>query len=122
MGLFCLHMSHKRDARLKSVNLILVKYVNTFNTGLTWKEALSQCPEGIVPACHNSQNTVTISGPTEKIRQFVTEMKEKEIFAREVNSSGVAFHSPCMMKVAPKLKEILSKVCLVFTTYQNSSL
>ena len=99
--------------------MAIIKSVPTFtitdlcHTGLTWKEALSQCPEGIVPACHNSQNTVTISGPATRIKQFVAELKEKQVFAREVNSSGVAFHSPCMKKVAPKLREVLSKVSLV---------
>ena len=80
---------------------------------MTWKEALAQCPEGVVPACHNSVNTVTISGPAAKVKQFVAELKEKQIFAREVNSSGVAFHSPSMMKVAPKLRETLGKVELL---------
>ena len=80
---------------------------------MTWKEALAQCPEGVVPACHNSVNTVTISGPAAKVKQFVAELKEKQIFAREVNSSDVAFHSPSMMKVAPKLRETLGKVELL---------
>ena len=30
--------------------------------GLTWEEAKERCPEGVVPACHNAQDTVTISG------------------------------------------------------------
>ncbi|TRY87148.1 hypothetical protein DNTS_010214 [Danionella cerebrum] len=31
--------------------------------GLTWEECKAQCPEGVVPACHNAEDTVTISGP-----------------------------------------------------------
>lgn len=31
--------------------------------GLTWKECIAQCPQGVVPACHNAEDTVTISGP-----------------------------------------------------------
>ena len=53
---------------------------------------------------------MTISGPAAKVKEFVAELKEKNVFAREVNSSGVAFHSPSMMVVAPKLKEVLQKV------------
>ena len=30
--------------------------------GLTWEEAKCRCPEGVVPACHNAIDTVTISG------------------------------------------------------------
>ena len=57
---------------------------------------------------------MTISGPADSIKQFVAKLKEEQVFAREVNSSGVAFHSPCMMKVAPKLKEVLDKVIVSF--------
>ena len=27
--------------------------------GLTWEEAVQVCPHGVVPACHNSQVSVT---------------------------------------------------------------
>lgn len=33
------------------------------SAGLTWEECTAQCPVGVVPACHNSEDTVTISGP-----------------------------------------------------------
>ncbi|ESO84944.1 hypothetical protein LOTGIDRAFT_235996 [Lottia gigantea] len=78
--------------------------------GLTWEEAKKRCPKGVVPACHNSEDTVTISGPTESVSQFVTELKADGIFAKEVNSNGVAFHSYYMADIAPALKEALSKV------------
>lgn len=32
-------------------------------TGLSWEECKRRCPPGVVPACHNSKDTVTISGP-----------------------------------------------------------
>lgn len=32
-------------------------------TGLSWAECKKRCPAGVVPACHNSEDTVTISGP-----------------------------------------------------------
>lgn len=31
--------------------------------GLSWEECKQRCPPGVVPACHNSKDTVTISGP-----------------------------------------------------------
>lgn len=79
-------------------------------TGLTWQEALEQCPPGVVPACHNAHDTVTISGPREAIKQFVAELKEKQIFAKEVNTAGVAFHSYYMKEIASSLKTALDKV------------
>ncbi|XP_062589750.1 fatty acid synthase-like [Saccostrea cucullata] len=78
--------------------------------GLTWEEACAQCPPGVVPACHNSEDTVTISGPKEAVATFVKQLKERQVFAKEVNSSGVAFHSYYMAKIAPVLKAALDKV------------
>ncbi|KAK3091059.1 hypothetical protein FSP39_016810 [Pinctada imbricata] len=78
--------------------------------GLTWAEAKKQCPGRVVPACHNSEKTVTISGPKEEVADFVRELKEKGVFAREVNSAGVAFHSPAMKEVAPAFLNELKKV------------
>lgn len=79
---------------------------------MTWEEAKKKCPEGVIPACHNAKGTVTISGPLKKVSKFVKELKEQQIFAKEVNSAGVAFHSGIMQKVAPRLKEEMSKVRL----------
>ncbi|XP_053376816.1 fatty acid synthase-like [Mercenaria mercenaria] len=78
--------------------------------GLTWREALEQCPEYVVPACHNAEDTVTVSGPRDAIRNFVTKLKERQIFAKEVNTAGVAFHSYHMKEVAASLKSALDKV------------
>ncbi len=79
-------------------------------SGLTWAECTVRCPEGIVPACHNSVDTVTVSGPAEAITQFVAQLKEEGVFAKEVKSAGVAFHSYFMEKTAPALKAALEKV------------
>ncbi|XP_033747566.1 fatty acid synthase-like [Pecten maximus] len=78
--------------------------------GLTWKEATDQCPEDVIPACHNSTNTVTVSGPVDAVADFVAKLKDRGVFARQVNSAGVAFHSKDMLKVAPLLKSRLSEV------------
>ncbi|KAK3090166.1 hypothetical protein FSP39_009679 [Pinctada imbricata] len=78
--------------------------------GLTWAEAKDQCPPGVVPACHNSVDTVTISGPKDAVSDFVTQLKGRGVFAKEVNSAGVAFHSYYMAKIAPALKTALKKV------------
>uniref|UniRef100_A0A665X8P4 Fatty acid synthase n=1 Tax=Echeneis naucrates TaxID=173247 RepID=A0A665X8P4_ECHNA len=78
--------------------------------GLTWKECIEQCPQGIVPACHNAEDTVTISGPQDAISKFVSELKEQGVFAKEVRSAGVAFHSYYMASIAPALLAALKKV------------
>ncbi|CAF0706992.1 unnamed protein product [Brachionus calyciflorus] len=76
--------------------------------GLTWDECKKRCPQGVVPACHNSRDTVTISGPKADVQNFVQQLKTEGIFAKEVDSSNVAFHSYYMLEIAPKLKECLS--------------
>ena len=83
---------------------------HTYPVGLTWEEAKQRCPEGVVPACHNSVDTVTISGPLEAVKTFVAQLQEEGVFARNVNSAGVAFHSYFMASTAPALKAALNKV------------
>lgn len=39
--------------------------------GLTWEEAQKRCPEGVVPACHNGLDSVTISGDADKVSYFL---------------------------------------------------
>lgn len=78
--------------------------------GLTWEEAKQRCPEGVVPACHNSEDTVTISGAANLVTEFVKELKSEGVFAREVNSSGVAFHCHYMAGIAPALRKALDQV------------
>ncbi|XP_051523082.1 fatty acid synthase-like [Myxocyprinus asiaticus] len=78
--------------------------------GLTWEECKAQCPQGVVPACHNAEDTVTISGPQESVSKFVSHLKESGVFAKEVRSAGVAFHSYYMAAIAPALLTALQKV------------
>ncbi|XP_014671172.1 PREDICTED: fatty acid synthase-like [Priapulus caudatus] len=78
--------------------------------GLTWEETRRRCPADIVAACHNSRDSVTISGPAASVDVFMAELRADDVFVREVASSGVAFHSHQMAQVAPKLKAALVNV------------
>ncbi|NXN91414.1 FAS synthase, partial [Rhinopomastus cyanomelas] len=78
--------------------------------GLTWEECKQRCPPNVVPACHNSEDTVTISGPREPVSEFVAKLKKDGVFAKEVNSAGVAYHSHYMASIAPTLLAALKKV------------
>ncbi|KAG8446408.1 hypothetical protein GDO86_014021 [Hymenochirus boettgeri] len=78
--------------------------------GLTWEECKIQCPDGVVPACHNAEDTVTISGPRDSVRDFVAKLKNEGVFAKEVQSAGVAFHSYYMASIAPSLLSALQSV------------
>ncbi|XP_050421854.1 fatty acid synthase-like [Adelges cooleyi] len=73
--------------------------------GLSWEEANARVPADIAVACHNSEDGVTISGPPDSIAKFVAKLKSEGVFAREVNSSGVAFHSWYIAAAGPVFKE-----------------
>lgn len=94
--------------------------------GLRWEEAQRLCPEGVVPACHNSEDSVTISGSYEATKAFVEKLSADNVFAREVKSSGISFHSYYMNPIGPsllkKLKEIIPEPKLRSTKWVCSSL
>ncbi|XP_008048097.1 fatty acid synthase isoform X2 [Carlito syrichta] len=78
--------------------------------GLSWEECKQRCPPGVVPACHNSEDTVTISGPQASVSEFVEQLKQEGVFAKEVRTGGMAFHSYFMEAIAPTLLQALKKV------------
>ena len=82
-------------------------------SGLTWQEAIDQCPPGIVPACHNTDDSVTISGPADDVERFVEELKRKDTFARVIRSAWKAFHCYLMNEVAATMKFALEKVVAI---------
>nr|CAI5827466.1 unnamed protein product [Callosobruchus analis] len=78
--------------------------------GLSWEEVKARCPPEIVAACHNSEDSVTISGPPAVIEKFVAELTAQNIFAKGVKSSGTAFHSKYIADAGPKLKKALDEI------------
>ncbi|KAK8771352.1 hypothetical protein V5799_025402, partial [Amblyomma americanum] len=79
------------------------------SNGLTWEEASKRCRDGVVPACHNAEDSVTVSGPPDAIARLVQELRAENVFAREVKSGNVAFHSKYVESVGPPLLEHLKK-------------
>nr|UEN71130.1 fatty acid synthase 2 [Glyphodes pyloalis] len=78
--------------------------------GLSWEECQQRCPADVFPACHNANDSVTISGPVPSLEKFVSELSAEGVFARRVNSSGVAFHSKYIAAAAPLLRRSLERV------------
>uniref|UniRef100_T1ILK7 PKS/mFAS DH domain-containing protein n=1 Tax=Strigamia maritima TaxID=126957 RepID=T1ILK7_STRMM len=78
--------------------------------GISWEEVEKRCPPGVVPACHNAKDNVTISGPAAAVGEFVAQLRADGIFTKEVKFSNIAFHSPIMNKVGPALHAALEKV------------
>ncbi|CAI5456722.1 unnamed protein product [Caenorhabditis angaria] len=77
--------------------------------GLTWEQVKEQAPEGVVAACHNGADSVTISGDADGVAKFCAELQEKEIFAKVVDSSGIPFHSPAMLAVKDEMLESMKQ-------------
>ena len=80
---------------------------------MTWEEATERCPTGAVPACHNAKDAVTVSGAKEVIADFVKSLKAEGVFARDVWTGGIAFHSDHMKSAAPLFKEKLEEVGII---------
>nr|ARI45075.1 fatty acid synthase [Leptinotarsa decemlineata] len=78
--------------------------------GLSWEEVKKKCPPEIYPACHNSEDSVTVSGPPAAIEKFVSELQAQDIFARAVKSSGTAFHSKYVADAGPRLRKALEEI------------
>lgn len=51
------------------------------------------CPPEIEVACHNGQDSSTISGPADVMKEFVGQLTAKGVFAKEVPCSNIAYHS-----------------------------
>ncbi|XP_035227546.1 LOW QUALITY PROTEIN: fatty acid synthase-like [Stegodyphus dumicola] len=78
--------------------------------GITWSQAHKCCPKDIYPSCHNAEDSVTVSGPKDSVKMFVEALKAENVFAREVDSCGYAFHSHYIYPAAQKLQTSLEKV------------
>ncbi|CAK1541490.1 unnamed protein product [Leptosia nina] len=78
--------------------------------GLGYKEVSKLIPPEIEIACHNSSESSTLSGPADKMKQFVQSLVEKGIFAKEVPCSNIAYHSKYIAEAGPGLLKYLNDV------------
>lgn len=81
-----------------------------FIAGLSAEEAERWVEDGVVVACHNAHDSVTISGPKEATEKVMEKISAEGIFCRGVRSENVAFHHPTLKAAAPRLLEELTKV------------
>ncbi|CAG2105236.1 unnamed protein product [Medioppia subpectinata] len=78
--------------------------------GLSWEETIKRCPDGIVAACHNGSDSVTISGLYDNMLKFIDQLKSENVFVRPVAGGDFPYHSPFMNLVAPQLLAQLNRV------------
>nr|QCW07585.1 fatty acid synthase 5 [Blattella germanica] len=67
-------------------------------------------PPEIDIACHNSFDSCTLSGPVDIVNDFVEYLKSRNIFAKAVNVSNIAYHSRYIKPAAPLLLESLKQL------------
>lgn len=78
--------------------------------GLNHKKLDRFLPDDVDIACHNADDSTTISGPAESIKKVVEKFKDDKIFARTVASSDVALHSRYIIDMGEKLHRKLAKI------------
>jgi fatty acid synthase len=78
--------------------------------GLSWEDTIRRCPDGIVAACHNGSDSVTISGLYDNMLKFIDQLKSENVFVRPVAGGDFPYHSPFMNLVAPQLLAQLNKI------------
>lgn len=78
--------------------------------GLSYKQIKNMLPPSIEVACHNGPDSSTISGPDVDVANFVSDLKKKNIFAKEVQCSNIAYHSKYISDMGPTLLASLKKI------------
>ena len=78
--------------------------------GLSYDEAIKQCPQGVVVSFYETKDTVVVSGPKKTIQQYVEQLKLRGIYALETDYFGLGLHSYLMAPIASKLKAKLETI------------
>lgn len=56
-------------------------------------EIQNKLPKEIFVACRNNSKSVTISGPKNDVKRYITQLKQNGIFAKEIECGNIAYHS-----------------------------
>ncbi|XP_059048229.1 fatty acid synthase-like [Achroia grisella] len=78
--------------------------------GASYDQINSICPLDIDVASYNGPNSVTISGPADVMKRFITKLSAQDIFVKEIPCSNIAFHSRYTAETGHRLLKYLKKV------------
>lgn len=78
--------------------------------GLSYEQIKDRVPSTIDIACHNSNNSTTLSGPKADVNKFVEELMAEKVFAKEVPCSNIPYHSRYIAGMGPKLLAKLREI------------
>lgn len=79
--------------------------------GMGHRQIVGMLPADIDVACHNSVDSCTISGPEASVQEFVAELTGRQIFARIVNCSHIAYHSRYVTDVGELMLTLTKELC-----------
>ena len=72
-------------------------------------------------ACYNSADGLTLAGPVPEIDKFRVNLQENSVFFREVDTDGIAYHSPLLSPYSSYLANQISGVIPTGTAVKRSS-
>jgi fatty acid synthase, animal type len=78
--------------------------------GMSHFEVEKILPDDIDVACHNSADSTSISGPADSVTAFVNRLSDDKVFARVINSSGIALHSRYIKTMGKNFNRMLVKI------------
>jgi len=88
------------------------KYFNNIILlGLNYQN-IPDLPSSIDIGCHNSEDNVTLSGPSDDMENYLETLKKRNVFCRTVNSNGIAYHSRMVRRQAEFVQKFIEKVHL----------
>lgn len=77
---------------------------------MNYEEIKNILPKEVYVACRNSHKSVTISGPTNEVRQFIMQLKRSGKFAKELEHVNIAYHSKHIAAFGPTVLTNLKTV------------
>lgn len=80
--------------------------------GLGYSQIKDILPINVEVACHNSQDSCTISGLKESVETFILQLKSKNISTQIINVLNIPYHSKSIKKAIPSLLDYLKNILL----------
>lgn len=74
--------------------------------GIGYSQLKSILPDDIDAACHNSAESTTISGPEASVAAFVAQLTSQNVFAKEVKTANIAYHSRYVLETSKSFFEL----------------
>lgn len=81
--------------------------------GLSSEIVKKKCPSSVEVVCYNGANSCTVAGPSDAVRELVMKLKSERVFATEVYSANIAYHSRYIKHGGSIYHDYLQKVLIL---------